>query len=69
MSFNHGLGEVFTALTAAGLTVTALDEHREVPWRSLDEAMVESTRFAGEFVLTQNPERLPLTYTFQAREP
>ena len=69
VSFNHGLGEVFTALTAAGLTVTALDEHREVPWRALDEAMVESTQFAGEFVLAQNPERLPLTYTIQARKP
>jgi SAM-dependent methyltransferase len=68
VSFNHGLGEVFTSLTAAGLTVTALDEHREVPWRALGEVMVESTEFDGEYVLAQNPERLPLTYTIQARK-
>ena len=69
VSFNHGLGEVFTALTAAGLTVTALDEHREVPWRALGGSMIESTEFAGEFVLADGPERLPLTYTVQARKP
>jgi SAM-dependent methyltransferase len=68
VSFNHGLGEVFTALTTAGLTVTALDEHREVPWKALGELMVESAEFDGEYVLAQNPERLPLTYTIQARK-
>lgn len=66
VSFNHGLGEVFTALTDAGLTVTALDEHREAPWNALGEAMIESTEFDGEYVLAQGPERLPLTYTIQA---
>lgn len=69
VSFGHGLGEVFTALTDAGLTVTALEEHREVPWLALGEAMVESAEFDGEYVLAQNPERLPLTYTIQARKP
>ena len=69
VSFNHGLGEVFTALINAGLTVTALDEHREVPWKALGEAMIESTKFDGEYVLAQNPERLPLTYTIQALKP
>ncbi len=66
VSFNHGLGEVFTALTDAGLTVTTLEEHREVPWNALGNAMIESTEFDGEYVLAQNPERLPLTYTIQA---
>ncbi|WP_197382738.1 class I SAM-dependent methyltransferase [Mycolicibacterium mengxianglii] len=68
VSFNHGLGEVFAALTAAGLMVTALDEHREVPWKALGELMVESTEFDGEYVLAKNPERLPLTYTIQAHK-
>lgn len=68
VSFNHGLGEVFTALTDAGLTVTALEEHREVPWNALGDAMVESAEYEGEYVLAQNPERLPLTYTIQARK-
>ena len=66
VSFNHGLGEVFTALTDAGLTVTTLEEHREVPWNALGNALIESTEFDGEYVLAQNPERLPLTYTIQA---
>lgn len=69
VSFNHGLGEVFGALTAAGLTVTALDEHREVPWIALDGAMAPSIEFDGEYVLAQEPERLPLTYTIQAHKP
>lgn len=69
VSFNHGLGEVFTALTDAGLTVTALEEHREVPWNALGDAMVESAEYDGEYVLAQNPERLPLTYTIQAQKP
>jgi SAM-dependent methyltransferase len=69
VSFNHGIGEVFTALTEAGLTVTALDEHREVPWKALGELMIESLQFDGEYVLADRPERLPLTYTIQARKP
>jgi hypothetical protein len=33
--WNHGIGEVFTALTEAGLTVTDLREHRELEWQGL----------------------------------
>ena len=66
VSFNHGLGEIFTALRDAGLVMTSFEEHREVPWNPLGEAMVESAEFPGEFVLAQGPDRLPLTYTLQA---
>jgi SAM-dependent methyltransferase len=66
VSFNHGLGEIFTALQDAGLIVTALEEHREVPWNPLGEAMVESTEHPGEFVLATGSDRMPLTYTLQA---
>ena len=45
---NHGLGEIFTALRDAGLTVTALEEHREVPWNPRGDAMVPSPDFEGE---------------------
>jgi SAM-dependent methyltransferase len=69
VSFNHGLGEVFTALINAGLMVTALEEHREVPWKALSEDMIESSEFDGEYVLAQNRERLPLSYTVQAHKP
>jgi len=64
--FNHGLGEVFTALTNAGLTVTALEEHRDVPWNPLGEAMIPSADFEGEFILAEDRDRIPLTYTIQA---
>ncbi|PZS20244.1 MAG: SAM-dependent methyltransferase [Pseudonocardiales bacterium] len=66
VSFNHGLGEIFTALRDAGLTMTSLEEHREVPWNPLGEAMVPSPDFAGEFVLASGRDRMPLTYTLQA---
>ena len=66
VSFNHGLGEIFTALTAAGLTVTALEEHREVPWNPLGEAMIPSVDFEGEYVLVSGRDRMPMTYTLQA---
>ena len=68
VSFNHGIGEVFSALTAVGLTVTALTEHREVPWNALGDMMIESSQFEGEYVLAHEPDRLPLTYTLQARK-
>lgn len=66
VSFNHGLGEIFTALTAAGLTVTALEEHREVPWNPLGEAMIPSVDFEEEYVLASGSDRMPMTYTLQA---
>jgi SAM-dependent methyltransferase len=66
VGFNHGLSEIFTALRDAGLTMTAFDEHREVPWNPLGDAMVPSPDHPQEFVLAEAPERLPLTYTLQA---
>lgn len=64
--FNHGLGEIFTALQQAGLSVTALEEHREVPWNPLGDAVESSPDHPGEYVLKTGRERLPLTYTLQA---
>jgi SAM-dependent methyltransferase len=66
VSFNHGLGEIFTALRDAGLVTTHFEEHREVPWNPLGEAMVASAEFPGEFVLAEDRDRLPLSYTLQA---
>ncbi|NQV07102.1 methyltransferase domain-containing protein [bacterium] len=33
--WNHGIGEVFSALTSAGLEVTTLTEHRSLEWQGL----------------------------------
>ena len=64
VSFNHGLGELISALLDAGFTLTALEEHDSAPWNALGEAMED--RGDGEFRLRQAPERLAATYTLQA---
>jgi SAM-dependent methyltransferase len=61
--WNHGLGEIVTALLDAGLTVTGLTEHASVPWNALPGVMTES---GGEWRLTDNPARLPCSYTLRA---
>jgi SAM-dependent methyltransferase len=33
--WNHGLGEIVTAVIAAGLRIEFVHEHREVPWKAL----------------------------------
>jgi SAM-dependent methyltransferase len=66
VGFSHGLGEIFTALRDAGMTVTAFEEHREVPWNPLGDAMVPSPDHPEEFILAEGRDRLPLTYTLQA---
>jgi SAM-dependent methyltransferase len=66
VAFNHGLGEVLTALLDAGLTLTSIEEHREVPWNPLGDAMVPSAEFTDELVLATGRDRVPMTYTLQA---
>jgi len=64
LEWNHGLGEIVTAVLDAGLTLTGLIEHRSVPWQALRGQM---TLVDGdEWQLTDRPERLPHTYTLQA---
>jgi SAM-dependent methyltransferase len=65
--WNHGLGEIVTALFDAGLQLTALEEHDSVPWDALPGQMTPIG--GGEFRLTDRPERLPHSYTLQARRP
>ena len=62
--WNHGLGEIVTALLAAGMTITGLVEHTSVPWEALEGLM--TPQGDGEWQLTDRPERLPHTYTLQA---
>jgi len=65
-TWNHGLGEVITALLEAGMELTALYEHRSVPWEALPGTMICDAQ--GEWRLNTRPERVPLTYTLQARK-
>ncbi|MDE3739001.1 SAM-dependent methyltransferase [Metapseudomonas resinovorans] len=62
--WNHGLGEVVTALLRHGLQLTALEEHDSIPWEALPGRMVLDE--AGEWRLDRDRWRLPLSYTLQA---
>jgi SAM-dependent methyltransferase len=62
--WNHGLGEIVTALLDAGMQLTMLVEHDSVPWEPLPGQMVKDDQ--GEWRLDERPDRAPLTYTLQA---
>jgi SAM-dependent methyltransferase len=64
IQFNHGLGEIITALLDAGLTLTMFEEHDSIPWNALGNQM----EFIGdgEYRLRENPRRLAASYTLQA---
>ena len=63
-SWNHGLGEIVTAVLDAGMELTMLVEHDSVPWEPLPGQMVKDDH--GEWRLAEHRERAPLTYTLQA---
>jgi len=64
-SWNHGLGEIVTALLDRGMRITMLVEHDSVPWDPFDRATFERIG-GGEYRLADRPWRLPHTYTLQA---
>lgn len=63
--WNHGLGEIITALLANGMDLTMLVEHDSVPWEALPGHMVCDEQ--GEWRLADRPSRLAASYTLQAR--
>jgi len=63
-TWNHGLGEIVSAVIAAGMEITMLVEHDSVPWEALPGRMERAG--GGEWRLTERPWRLPLSYTLQA---
>jgi SAM-dependent methyltransferase len=65
--WNHGLGEIVTALLDAGLSITGLVEHDSAPWQVLPGRMVCGDD--GEWRLIEGRDRLPFTFTLQARKP
>ena len=64
--WNHGLGEIVQAVIDAGLTVTALREHRECEWQALSHMEQGAD---GRYRLAVDPERLPLMFTLEAMAP
>jgi SAM-dependent methyltransferase len=67
-SWNHGLGEIVGALLDRGFVLTELVEHDSVPWEALPGLMVRDDA-TEEYSLREHRERLPLSYTLQARKP
>jgi SAM-dependent methyltransferase len=63
-SWNHGLGEIITALLGAGMDLTGLAEHDSVPWDALPGLMEHLP--GDEWRLADRPYRLPHSYTLQA---
>jgi SAM-dependent methyltransferase len=63
-SWNHGLGEVVTALLDERMRLTMLVEHDSVPWKALNDGMAADEH--GEWRLVKDRDRLPMTYTLQA---
>jgi SAM-dependent methyltransferase len=62
--WNHGLGEVVSAVLAEGMIITGLAEHDSVPWDALPGQLEQVG--GGEYRLADRPYRLPHTYTLQA---
>jgi SAM-dependent methyltransferase len=63
-TWNHGLGEIVTALLEAGMEIASLVEHDSVPWDALPGQMQRDD--LGEWRLIDRPWRLPHSYTLQA---
>lgn len=62
--WNHGLGELVTALLERGMELTMLVEHDSVPWDAMPGHMQRLDN--GEYRLADRPWRLPHSYTLQA---
>lgn len=65
--FAHSLGEILDAVLGHGLRIERLAEHPTVPYRALDDLMLPSPTFPGEFELAEHPERLAASFTLVAR--
>jgi SAM-dependent methyltransferase len=63
-SWNHGLGEIITALLDSGMRLTGLVEHDSVPWHALPGHMEKGE--LDEWRLADRPWRLAASYTLQA---
>jgi len=61
--WNHGLGEVVTALTSAGLEIEFLHEFEKSPYNSFPEMQKTAD---GMFVLKENQRMFPLLYSIRA---
>ena len=62
--WNHGLGEIVTALLDNSMELTALREHDSVPWEALPGRMEQLAN--REWRIKDRPWRVAHSYTLQA---
>lgn len=65
--WNHGLGEIVTALIDAGLRIDRLEELPFLDWAT--DFLVETEPGSGRYVLPEGPGELPLMFTVEASRP
>jgi SAM-dependent methyltransferase len=65
--WDHGLGEIVTALIDAGLRIDRLDEHPFLEWPA--DFLVEREPGGGVYVLPEGPGELPLMFSLLATKP
>jgi SAM-dependent methyltransferase len=63
-SWNHGLGEIITALQDVGMQLTTFVEHDSVPWAAFPGLMERTD--ADEWRLADRPWRVAHSYTLRA---
>ena len=61
--WNHGLGEIFTALTGHGLVVTLLQEHRGLEWKMFDHMVEEDRQWK---LPPEQRDLVPMMYSLMA---
>ena len=64
--WNHGIGEVFMALTNAGLHVTTLEEHRFLDWRFFAHQIERDEIF---HLPDDQIDMVPTMYSIAAQKP
>jgi hypothetical protein len=62
--WNHGLGEIVSALLRHDMQISMLEEHDSIPWEAFPGQMKEIG--GGEYRIAERPERLAHSYTLQA---
>ncbi len=65
--WDHGLGEIVTAVIDAGLRIDSLEELPFLDWGT--DFLVETEPGSGRHVLPDGPGELPLMFTLQATKP
>lgn len=66
--WNHGIGEILTAVLGAGLEIERFEEHRELEWPAWH--LFEENPETGRYRLPERlRDRVPCMYTLVARRP